>query len=100
MLISANELKKIKSDLLAEIAVEISGLKINQLAGVASVTNQHLFVIADSATGLAYQATQRQVKDAVAVVADFHSCVPTTVPTGAKDGSVYFPIQAGTYTNF
>lgn len=33
-------------------------------------------------------------------VADFHSAIPTTNPASPKDGSVYYPIQPGTYTNF
>jgi lysophospholipase L1-like esterase len=100
MQLTTEEYNKIKADLKAEIVVEISGLKTNELPTVTAVADNHLFVIADKDSGKAYQATERQLKDAIAVNADFRSAVPTTVPTNAKDGTVYYPTVPGTYTNF
>lgn len=44
-----------------EITVEIVGLKTNELPPIATISNTHLFVVADSDTGVAYKATKQQV---------------------------------------
>jgi len=78
----------------------ISGVKTNELPAVVSVTDQHLFMVADKTTGFAYKATEEQVKEAIAVNTDFKTAVPTTVPVTPSDGTVYLPMVSGTYTNF
>jgi len=85
---------------MADNITNISGVKTNELPAADAVTDQHLFIVADKTTGFAYKATERQVKDAIAVNADFNTAILTTVPTGAADGTVYFPIQVGSYPNF
>jgi len=79
---------------------EVIGLKVNELPVMEVIADQHLLVVADPVTGVSYQITEQQLKDAIAVEADFNSAIPSTVPIGAEDGAVYFPTQAGTYTNF
>jgi hypothetical protein len=79
--------------------IEISGEKINQLPAAATINDQNIFVVADKTTGNALQATRAQMIASIGV-SSFQSCTPTTNPTGAVNGSVYFPTVAGTYTNF